>query len=63
MSVLRAYFNEGTSITNDAVIGADGIDSTIRLSILEEFHPAAKAVFADSVIYRGIVSMDKAVEI
>ena len=58
--VLR--FKDGTSATTDAVIGADGIHSNIRLWLLGELHPAAKPVFAGSVGYRGLVDMDKAVE-
>lgn len=58
--VLR--FKDGTSATTDAVIGADGVHSNIRLWLLGESHPAAKPVFAGSVAYRGLVDMDKAVE-
>ena len=59
---VEARFKDGTSITADAIIGADGIHSFTRLYLLGESHPAAKTVFAGSVVYRGLVNMDQAVE-
>ena len=56
------HFEDRSSIETDAVVGADGIHSTVRLYLLGQMHPAAKAVFAGSVAYRGLVDMDQAVE-
>ena len=54
------HFKDGTTATADAVIGADGIHSTVRAHLLGK--EAAKPVFAGSVAYRALVPMDKAVE-
>lgn len=56
------HFKDGTTATADAVIGADGIHSSTREFILGERDMAAHSVFAGSVVYRGLVPMDKAVE-
>ena len=56
------HFKDGTTATADAVIGADGIHSVTREYILGERDMSAHAVFAGSVAYRALVSMDKAVE-
>ena len=55
-------FKDGTSATADAVVGADGIHSALRSYVLGETHDAVKPVFAGSVVYRGLVPMDKAIE-
>lgn len=54
------HFKDGTTATADAVIGADGVHSTVRAHLLGK--EAAKPVFAGSVAYRALVPMDKAVE-
>lgn len=56
------HFKDGTTATTDAVIGADGIHSITREFILGERDMSAHSVFAGSVVYRGLVPMDKAVE-
>ena len=53
-------FNDGTSATADVVIGADGVHSTVRESLVGA--EAAKPVFSGAVIYRGLVPMAKAIE-
>ena len=53
-------FSDGTTATADVVIGADGIHSTVRKHLLGV--EAAKPTFSGSVVFRGIVSMDSAVE-
>ena len=53
-------FDDGTSATADVVIGADGIHSNVRKYLLG--NEAAQPVFTGYVAYRGIVSMDTAVE-
>lgn len=56
------HFKDGSTTTADAVVGADGIHSITREFILGERDMAAQSVFAGSVVYRGLVPMDKAVE-
>ena len=56
------YFKDGTTAIADAIIGADGIHSAVRLYLLGETHPASKPVFTGTATYRGIVSMDRAIE-
>ena len=53
-------FSDGTSATADVVIGADGIHSNVRKYLLGA--DAAQPVFSGNVAYRGIISMDTAVE-
>ena len=54
------HFKDGTTATADAVIGADGVHSTVRAHLLGK--EAAKPVYAGSVAYRALVPMEKAVE-
>ena len=54
------YFKDGTTATADGVIGADGIHSHVREYLMGK--EAARTVFSGSVAYRGLVSMDAAVE-
>ena len=54
------HFKDSTTATSDAVIGADGIHSTVRAYLLGQ--EAANPVFAGSVSYRALVPMDEAVE-
>ena len=54
------HFKDGTSATADAVVGADGIHSTVRKFLLPEKY--VEPVFTGTVAYRGLVPMDKAVE-
>lgn len=53
-------FKDGTNAAADVVIGADGIHSAVRSYLLGP--EAAAPVFSGSVAYRGITSMDAAVE-
>lgn len=56
------HFKDGTTATADAVIGADGIHSTVRALLLGADHPATKPVFTGTASYRGMVTMDQARE-
>ena len=53
-------FKDGTTATADTVIGADGIHSAVREHLLGP--EAAKPRFSGSVCYRGIPTMDVAIE-
>lgn len=57
------YFADGTSARHVAVVGTDGIKSKTREILLGEVHPAAKAVFSGKYAYRGLISMEKAVDL
>ena len=59
-SPVVVHFKDGTTVTADAVIGADGVHSTVRAYLLGA--EAAKPVYAGSVAYRALVPMEKAVE-
>ena len=56
------HFADGTTARADAVIGADGIHSIAREYILGERDIACHPTFTGSVVYRGLVPMDKAVD-
>ena len=57
---VHLFFKDGTGATADIVFGADGVHSCVREYLMGT--EAAKPVFSGSVVYRGIVSMDAAVE-
>ena len=54
------HFKDGTTVTADTVIGADGVHSHVREYIMGK--EAAAPVFAKATAYRGLVPMDAAVE-
>lgn len=56
------HFADGTKARHNAVIGCDGIKSATREWLLGKDDPAAKAVFSGKYAYRGLIPMDKAVE-
>lgn len=56
------HFADGTTARHTAVLGCDGIKSRVRPIVLQGSDPAA-AVFSGKYAYRGLVPMDKAVEI
>ena len=55
------HFKDGTNATADVVIGADGVHSTVREYLMGA--DAAKPIFTGTVIYRGLVPMDRANEV
>jgi salicylate hydroxylase len=56
-------FGDGTSAQHAAVIGCDGIKSQTRGFVLGKDNPATKAVFSGKYAYRGLIPMDKAIEL
>jgi salicylate hydroxylase len=56
------HFADGTTAQHSAVIGCDGIKSKTRLWLLGKDDPASAAVFSGKYAYRGLIPMDKAVE-
>ncbi|KAI1100936.1 mannitol 1-phosphate dehydrogenase [Jackrogersella minutella] len=55
------HFADGTTAQHSAVVGCDGIKSKTRQILLGEAQEA-KAVFSGKYAYRGLVPMEKAVE-
>ncbi|KAI4146401.1 MAG: hypothetical protein L6R39_003471 [Caloplaca ligustica] len=56
-------FADGSSADADAIVGGDGIRSRCRQILLGEDSPEAKPQFAGEFAYRGMVPMEKAVEV
>ena len=56
-------FEDGTTAEADAVIGCDGIKSRVRQIIVGKDHPSAKPSYTHKYAYRGLVPMEKAVEV
>ncbi|KAF1836162.1 FAD/NAD(P)-binding domain-containing protein [Decorospora gaudefroyi] len=57
------HFGDGTSARHSAVLGCDGIKARTRALVLGDEEAAAKAVFSGKYAYRGLLQMEKAVEI
>lgn len=55
-------FGDGTSAQHTAVIGCDGIKSQTREFVLGKEDPATRAVFSGKYAYRGLIPMDKAID-
>lgn len=55
------YFADGTSATADAVVGADGVKSHVRQSLLGAENPESHAGYTFKYAYRGLIPMEKAV--
>ncbi|KAH7149099.1 hypothetical protein B0J13DRAFT_297191 [Dactylonectria estremocensis] len=55
-------FADGTTAAADAVIGCDGIRSSVRKMIVGASHPSAQPTYSHKYAYRGLVPMDKAIE-
>ena len=58
---MTLHFQDGTTVTADAVIGADGVHSTVREFLFGA--DAAKLDFSGAVVYRGLAPMEKAIEL
>jgi salicylate hydroxylase len=56
------HFADGTTAQHTAVLGCDGIKSRTRSLVLGD-SPATTAVFSGKYAYRGLIPMEKAVEI
>jgi salicylate hydroxylase len=55
-------FADGSTAQHTAVFGCDGIKSRLRPIVLARSDPAP-AVFSGKYVYRGLLPMDKAIEI
>ncbi|KAG5800963.1 hypothetical protein H9Q69_000090 [Fusarium xylarioides] len=56
-------FEDGSEARHNAVIGCDGIKSRTRLAMLGSDDPAASPVYTGKYCYRGLVPMNKAIEL
>lgn len=54
-------FEDGTSAETDAVIGCDGIKSTVRQILFGPGHPATPPSYTHKYAYRGLVPMKDAI--
>lgn len=55
------HFADGTTATADAVVGADGVKSHVRQSLLGAEKPESHANYTYKYAYRGLIPMDKAI--
>jgi salicylate hydroxylase len=60
---VQIKFKDGSTAEADAVVGCDGIKSRVRLLLLGNDAPAARAQFTGKYAYRGLIPMDKAVDL
>ncbi len=60
---MQMTFKDGSKADADAVIGCDGIKSQVRPILLGKDSPAALATFTGKYAYRGLIPMEKAVEL
>jgi salicylate hydroxylase len=60
---LQLKFKDGTTAVADAVIGCDGIKSAVRHHLVGKESPMADHVYTYKYAYRGLIDMDKAVEV
>ncbi|RHZ51789.1 uncharacterized protein CDV56_103457 [Aspergillus thermomutatus] len=56
-------FADGTSADADAVIGCDGVKSRVRRSLFGADNEASYAQYTHKVAYRGLVPLDRAIEV
>jgi salicylate hydroxylase len=56
-------FEDGSTAHHSAVIGCDGIKSRTRRIMLGNDHPATNPTYTGKYCYRGLVTMEKAVEL
>jgi len=59
---LVMHFEDGSEAQADAIIGSDGIKSTVRKIMFGDDHPCAHPSYTHKYAYRGLVPMDQAVE-
>ncbi|KAA1472123.1 FAD/NAD-P-binding domain-containing protein [Dentipellis sp. KUC8613] len=56
---LTLHFADGTTHETDLVLGADGVKSTVRSFVVGEDSPQKNATFTNTVVYRGLVRMNR----
>lgn len=58
----KMEFQDGTSATADAVIGCDGIKSTVRQMMYGRDHPCAFPTYTYKYAYRALAKMEDAIK-
>ncbi|KJA25002.1 hypothetical protein HYPSUDRAFT_38372 [Hypholoma sublateritium FD-334 SS-4] len=53
----RIFFSDGTTYDADVIVGADGIKSTVRSSVVES-GPEGRIGFSNTYAYRGVMPVD-----
>lgn len=56
-------FKDGSVAEADAIIGCDGIKSRTRTILVGEDHPASRPVYTHKYAYRGLIPMQKAIQV
>lgn len=57
-------FSDGEVVEASALVGADGIKSTVRAHVLQDSYPdQVDPVYADAYCYRGVIPITEAEEI
>lgn len=59
---VQLTFTDGTTYAADALVGCDGINSTVRYHVLGADHPAAKPVYTNGYNHRVVVPLAEAEE-
>ncbi|WVQ68032.1 uncharacterized protein L199_006238 [Kwoniella botswanensis] len=59
---LKMRFHDGTEEETDAIIGCDGIKSSVRTWMLGKDYPGSSPSYTHKYAYRGLIPMKKAVE-
>lgn len=60
---LLMKFLDGTTAEADVVVGCDGIKSRVRQLVVGVDHPSAYPTYTHKYAYRGLIPMEKAVEV
>ena len=60
---VKLQFADGSKAEASAVVGCDGVKSSLRRIVLGEDDKAAHACFSGKYAYRGLIPMNKAVEL
>ncbi|KAF2153548.1 putative salicylate hydroxylase [Myriangium duriaei CBS 260.36] len=56
---LQVKFHDGTTEEADAVIGCDGIKSSVRVWMFGDDHPASHPQYTHCYAYRGLIPVDR----
>lgn len=57
---MQLKFHDGSKALADAVIGCDGIKSSVRAWMMGKDHPCTPPVYSHKYAYRGLIPMERA---